>query len=279
MPELPEVETVRRGLAPALTNRVIREVMIRRRRLREAIPADFSRRVTGKKVQAVERRGKYLLLRLGTETCIIHLGMSGVLSLSALPPHHKHAHVGMLLDDERYLIYTDPRRFGLMTVTARPPAAHRLLAALGPEPLTAAFNHSYFRRRLAGKKMPIKTALMDSHLVAGVGNIYASESLHQAGVHPGTLAGRLSADDCRRLTAAIKTVLRQALRAGGSSMRDFIAADGSPGYFQTRWLVYDRAGQPCLNQCGAQVVQLRQSGRSSYYCPNCQPSPEMTGRG
>ena len=274
MPELPEVEIVRGGLEQALCGRVIEEVIVRRRRLRRLLPSDFARRLMGRRVQAVTRRGKYLLLAAPPETCIVHLGMTGGFSLSVLPPAEKHAHIAFRLDSGCYLIYTDPRRFGLMTLTQSPPQAHPLLASIGLEPLSRAFSGRSLRRLLQDKKTPVKTALMDSHLLAGVGNIYASESLFAAGIHPCRRAGALTADDCRRLAAAVKKTLRRALAAGGSSMRNFAAADGKRGYFQTRWAVYARAGQPCLNTCGGTILQLRLAGRSTYYCPGCQPPPE-----
>ncbi len=274
MPELPEVETVRRGIAPAIIGKAVDAVVVRRWQLRQPIPADFCARLQGKKITAVERRGKYLLLSIPPETCIIHLGMSGVLSLSALPAHEKHAHVCWELDDGTFLIYTDPRRFGLVTLTQQPPLQHKLLATIGVEPLTRSFSGKKLAQLLANKKTPIKTALMNGQLVAGIGNIYASESLFQAGIHPRTAAGELSDSQCKKLVEKIKQVLRQALRAGGSSMRDFAAADGKPGYFQTQWAVYERSGQTCYNKrCGAEIEQIRQNGRSSYYCPSCQPYP------
>lgn len=274
MPELPEVEIVRGGLEQALCGRVIEKVIIRRRRLRQPLPADFSRRLTGRRVQAVTRRGKYLLLATPPETCIVHLGMTGGFSLSPLPPAEKHAHIAFLLDNNRYLIYTDPRRFGLLLLTQSPPLEHPLLSAIGIEPLSRAFGYRALQRLLRNKKTPIKTALMDSRLLAGVGNIYASESLFAAGIHPCRHAAALTESDCRRLAAAVKKILRRALAAGGSSMRNFAAADGKRGYFQTQWAVYARTGQPCLNTCGGTILQLRLGGRSTYYCPGCQPPPE-----
>ena len=276
MPELPEVETVRRGLQRELPGRRVEEVIVRRRTLRRPLPAKFAQRLAGSCIRAVARRGKYLLLDAPPQTCIIHLGMSGALSLSHMPPHNKHDHIALLLDDARYLTYNDPRRFGLVTLTDAPPAQHPLLAAMGVEPLTRAFGGAQLARLLRGKNAPIKTALMQAHLIAGIGNIYAAESLFAAGIHPARRSGGLSADECARLAKAVKKILRRAIAAGGSSMRDFAAADGAPGYFQTEWAVYGRAGEPCPNRCGGVIAQMRQSGRSTCYCENCQPPPEVS---
>lgn len=269
MPELPEVETVRRGIAPAVRGRCITDVIVRERRFRHPLAADFAERLRGRTIAAVRRRGKYLVLELGDEALIIHLGMSGILSLSPQPPLAKHAHVGLLLDDSRYLIYTDPRRFGCLLLTASPAVNHPRLRSLGPEPLLAAFTAKRLQQSLAAKSVPIKTALMDGRVVAGIGNIYASEALFAAGIHPQTAAGRLSGKRLARLVTAIKTVLRRAIRAGGSSMRDFVDGDGKPGYFQTQWTVYGRNELPCVC-CTAFIRRCRQSGRATYYCPKCQ---------
>lgn len=276
MPELPEVETVRRGLQSELPGRRVEKVIVRRRTLRRPLPPGFARQLRGCRIHSVERRGKYLLLAAPPHTCIIHLGMSGALAFSHLPPQGKHDHLALHLDDARYLIYTDPRRFGLITLTDAAPAAHPLLAQIGVEPLTRAFNAARLARLLSGRNTAIKTALMDARCIAGIGNIYAAEALFAAGIHPARRSGGLSAAECTRLAAAIKTTLRRAIAAGGSSMRDFVAADGALGYFQTRWAVYGRAGECCANRCGGTVALLRQGGRSSYYCPNCQPPPEVS---
>lgn len=269
MPELPEVETLRRGLATHLCGRTLTDVIVRRRHLREPLPSDIKRRLVGLSVVAVRRRAKYLLLVLPPETLLAHLGMSGGFTLSPLPPLEKHAHLGFELDDGKFLIYTDPRRFGRITLTRDDPKQHPWLKHLGPEPLTAAFCGAMLRATWKNKTMPVKTALMDARQVAGIGNIYAAESLFAAGVHPNTAAGALSAAQTEQLARAVKKVLRRAVRAGGSSMRDFADADGKPGYFQTRWAVYGRAELPCV-RCDSHIRRTVQSGRATYYCPKCQ---------
>ena len=268
MPELPEVEVTRRGIAPQLAGRRISAVAIREPRLRWPVPQGV-RKLAGRTVRAVRRRGKYLLFDCGDGHLIVHLGMSG--SLRVLPagtPPQKHDHFDLVLGD-RLLRLRDPRRFGAVLWTAQPVDAHPLLAHLGVEPLSRKLAPAGLYALSRGQRISIKQFLMDGRRIVGVGNIYASESLFRAGVHPLTPAGRLSRERCAALSQAIKDTLRSAIRAGGSSLRDFVGADGAAGYFQTRYWVYDRAGQEC-RRCGTTVRKIRQGSRSTFFCPGCQ---------
>lgn len=277
MPELPEVETVRRGLNAAVRGRVITAVTLRRRTLREPLPDDFEARLVGKQIKTIARRGKYLLFKLPSLTWLAHLGMSGSFVVlpdipsvqPSMPTFKKHAHVVVTLDDGNFLVYDDPRRFGRMTLTDSNPATHPWLRNIGPEPLSPAFSAAVLRQRLNNKSVSIKTALMDARVVAGVGNIYASEALFVSYISPHTVAGSLSAARATRLVAALQTVLRDAIRVGGSTIRNFVGGDGKPGYFQTLWAVYDRAEQPCL-RCPGTIRRVVQGGRATYFCPRCQ---------
>lgn len=268
MPELPEVEVTRRGLAPELSGRRITGVIVRDARLRWPVP-DTVRRLTGRILGTVRRRGKYLLIACGNGTLIVHLGMSGSLRLvPAGTPVGKHDHFEVQIG-ARVLRLRDPRRFGAVLWTTDPPEAHRLLAHLGIEPLSRAFDGAMLHTRTRAHRTAIKSFLMDARHVVGVGNIYASESLFLAGIHPRTAAGRLSRVRCDRLVHAVRDTLRRAIRAGGSSLRDFVASDGREGYFQMDAWVYDRSGMPC-RRCGAIVRRIVQGQRSTYYCPACQ---------
>jgi formamidopyrimidine-DNA glycosylase len=268
MPELPEVEVTRRGLAPSITGRVISGAAVRNPRLRWPIPAEVHR-LAGRTVRGVERRGKYLLLDCGDGHLIVHLGMSG--SLRVLPqgtPPGKHDHFDLLLGD-RLLRLRDPRRFGAVLWTEEAPAAHPLLAHLGIEPLSRALGAPQLHALTRGARMPIKQFLMDGRRIVGVGNIYASESLYRARIDPRTAAGRLSLERCARLTAAIKETLRAAIEAGGSSLRDFVGSDGNPGYFQQRYWTYDREGKSCRT-CKGKIRRIVQGQRATYFCGRCQ---------
>ncbi|PWV64523.1 bifunctional DNA-formamidopyrimidine glycosylase/DNA-(apurinic or apyrimidinic site) lyase [Plasticicumulans acidivorans] len=270
MPELPEVETTRRGIAPHLLGHVIERVIVREPRLRWPVTAAFSDGLQGRVIERVERRGKYLLLSNAAGTALLHLGMSGSLRvLAADAPPGKHDHLDLVLDNERCLRLTDPRRFGAALWAGAQPLTHPLLAALGPEPLETDFTAKYLHARAAGRSTPIKPFLMDSHVVVGVGNIYASESLFMASIDPRRAAGRISLERCARLVSAIREVLLAAIEQGGTTLRDFVGSEGKPGYFRQRLQVYDCAGQPCP-RCGTSVVQLRQAQRSTYFCPHCQ---------
>jgi formamidopyrimidine-DNA glycosylase len=270
MPELPEVETTRRGLAPYLTGNTIEKLVVRDRRLRWPVAKQLARRVGGAPIRSVGRRGKYLLLDCGRGWLIVHLGMSG--SLRLLPggtPAGKHDHIDILLASGQLVRLTDPRRFGALLWGGADPLRHPLLAHLAPEPLEPGFSGEWLHARLAGRSAPIKALLMASQIVTGVGNIYANEALFRARIHPRTPGGRLSLERCQRLVQAIREILNAAIAAGGSSLRDFVGSDGQPGYFQQSYLVYDRAGQPCT-VCGAPIRTVRQGQRATYYCPRCQ---------
>ena len=268
MPELPEVEVTRLGLAPHVAGRVISAVTVREPRLRWPISAEV-RKLAGRKIGAVARRGKYLLVDCGDGHLIVHLGMSG--SLRMLPagtPAQKHDHFDLVLGD-RLLRLRDPRRFGAVLWTADRLESHPLLAHLGIEPLSRALDGRVLHALTRGHRTSIKQFLMDGRRIVGIGNIYAAESLFRAGIDPRTRAGRLSRERCARLARAVKDTLRTAIRAGGSSLRDFVASDGSRGYFQNRTLVYDRAGQPC-RRCGRPVRRLVQGQRATFFCAGCQ---------
>ena len=268
MPELPEVEVTRRGLAPHLSGRVISGVAVREPRLRWPVPRDVLG-LAGRTVGRIRRRGKYLLVDCGDGHLILHLGMSG--SLRVLPPDTpagKHDHFDLLLGD-RMLRLRDPRRFGAVLWAAGDVGAHPLLAHLGVEPLSGALNARRLHALTRAHRTAIKHFLMDGRRVVGVGNIYASESLFRARINPRRPANRISLLDAGKLAQAIKATLRAAIRAGGSTLRDFAGADGASGYAQQRHYVYDRAGKKC-RRCGAIVRKLQQGQRSTYYCPSCQ---------
>jgi formamidopyrimidine-DNA glycosylase len=268
MPELPEVEVTRRGLAPHLAGRVISAVEVRQPRLRWPVPHAV-RRLAGLKVRGVQRRGKYLLVDCGDGHLILHLGMSG--SLRVLPPGtpaEKHDHFDLVLGD-RLLRLRDPRRFGAVLWTKAAVHTHPLIANLGIEPLSRALDPARLHALTRAHRAPIKLFLMDGRRIVGVGNIYASESLFRAGIDPRTRANRLSLERCARLSKAIKDTLRAAIRAGGSSLRDYVGADGHRGDSQSRHRVYDREGKPC-RRCGATIRRLAQGQRSTFFCPRCQ---------
>jgi formamidopyrimidine-DNA glycosylase len=270
MPELPEVEVTRRGLAPQLSGRVISGVAVREPRLRWPVPPAV-RKLAGRTVRAIRRRGKYLLVDCGDGHLILHLGMSGSLRVTApgIPPQ-KHDHFDLELGD-RVLRLRDPRRFGAVLWTTQDVDTHPLIAHLGVEPLSSALSAERLHALSRGNRIAIKNFLMDGRRIVGVGNIYASEALFRAGIHPRMPAGRLSLENSRRLVAAIKATLQAAIRAGGSTLRDFVGADGGSGYAQRRHYVYDRAGKHC-RRCATPIRKLQQGQRSTYYCPTCQPS-------
>ena len=271
MPELPEVETTRRGIAPHVEGRRITAVSLRETRLRWPVPETLPACLTGQRCHQVSRRAKYLLLRLDRGHLLLHLGMSG--SLRVLPQGsaaEKHDHLDLALDNGQLLRLRDPRRFGAVLWLEQPPEAHPLLARLGPEPLSDAFTPEGLQQACKGRKQAIKARIMDARTVVGVGNIYACEALFAAGIHPATPAGQLDRPALRRLHKAIRRILAQAIAAGGSTLKDFQQADGRPGYFSQQLFVYGRAGEPC-HHCGQPITQIRQQGRSSWFCPACQP--------
>lgn len=269
MPELPEIETIRRSLLPHLPGRRIVGVEVRERRLRQPIEAGFEARLLGRRFTGVERRGKYLLLELdGGEILLVHLGMSGRIVLretgNGAAPHD---HVVLALDDRDELVFHDPRRFGLMRIAG--PENFAELRALGPDPLTEEWSAQRLRDVTRGRRAPIKNLLMDQRVVAGIGNIYASEMLFEAGIRPRRAARSLRGPELAALAAAMRSVLEEAVRLGGSSISDFRDGIGRAGHFQTRHAVYDRAGQPCL-ACRTPIRRVVLGGRSSYFCPRCQ---------
>ena len=274
MPELPEVETTLRGIRPHLEGQRIERLVVREPRLRLPVPADLPERVAGRAVTDLARRGKYLLIGTECGTLILHLGMSG--SLRVVPegtPPGKHDHLDLVLTSARALRLRDPRRFGLLAWSPDPPeraaASHPLLRDLGPEPLGPGFGGDYLYGLSRGRRVSVKPFLMDAGVVVGVGNIYASESLFRAGIHPARPAGRIGLERYRRLAQDVRAVLGAAIAQGGTSLRDFVQEDGAPGYFAQELKVYGRAGEPCPG-CGAPVRLRRIGQRSSFYCPRCQ---------
>lgn len=275
MPELPEVETVRRGLAPHLEGRRLIHVEARRPDLRWPLPVDFAQRLQGRMVVALRRRAKYLLAELEDGTVLIaHLGMSGrmLITHGRRPALEKHDHIVLATDRDVWIRFNDARRFGAMDLTTLDALeTHRLLAGLGPEPLSNAFNGPALAAALAGRRTPIKAALLDQHIVAGIGNIYACEALYRAGLSPRRLAHTVQGGRAERLAAALKRVLAEAIEAGGSTLRDYRQADGELGYFQHAFKVYGREGEACRTpDCGKPLRRLVQSGRSTFYCATCQ---------
>jgi len=271
VPELPEVETTRRGVAPHIVGQTVSAVQVRDSRLRQPVPDDLPVQLTGHTLRAIRRRAKYLLLEFPHGTLIIHLGMSG--SLRVLPvgtPAQKHDHIDLVFADRCCLRLRDPRRFGLMLWTDRDPLRHPLLANLGPEPWEPAFSAVYLAALAHARPGAVKNFLMDGAVVVGVGNIYASESLHRAGIHPSRPARRVSEARYAALVTAVRDVLDAAIRFGGTTLRDFTHDDGKPGYFRNELRVYDRGGLRCL-QCGEATIRQRVIGqRMSYFCPRCQ---------
>jgi formamidopyrimidine-DNA glycosylase len=282
MPELPEVETVRRGLEPVMAGHVIARAETRRPDLRWPLPDRMAERLTGQRVERLRRRSKYILADLSSgETLLVHLGMSGRMLVSGgmlgqfhhdHPAPEKHDHVILTMDGGARITFNDARRFGAMDLVATESAeAHLLLASLGPEPLGNGFDENYLVARLKGRNTPIKSALLDQRIVAGLGNIYVCEVLFRAGISPRRKAGRISASRIAALVPLIRQVLTEAIEAGGSSLRDYRQADGELGYFQHTFRVYDREGQPCVTPgCSGTIARLVQSGRSSFFCPVCQ---------
>lgn len=270
VPELPEVETTRRGIEPHLAGRRIATLTIHEHRLRWPVSPDIAASVAGQIVRAVERRAKYLLLRLERGTLMLHLGMSG--SLRVLPsdaPRIAHDHVDIRLDDGKLLRFNDPRRFGSLKLVEGALEDEPLLRHLAPEPLQPGFDGDYLFRITRRRRVAIKLLIMNGRLVTGVGNIYASEALFRARIRPKRAAKGLTRAECAALAAAIRAVLAMAIRFGGTTLRDYVSADGAPGYFKRKLHVYERAGEPC-RRCGTPIRQLTQGQRSTYYCPLCQ---------
>jgi len=270
MPELPEVETTRRGLEPHVGGRRIVALAVYEPRLRWPVPDDLPAKLAGQRILAVARRAKYLLIEVESGTLLVHLGMSG--SLRILPvdtPRLTHDHYDLRLDSGQTLRFNDPRRFGSLHYVLGETKRHPLLARLAPEPFDRAFDADYLWRITRRRRASIKQVLMNSRLVVGVGNIYASESLFRARIRPRRRAQSLTREEAKRLVRAIRAVLSLAIRVGGTTLRDYVGVDGAPGYFRQKLYVYERAGKPC-RVCGAVIRQLTQQGRSTYYCARCQ---------
>jgi formamidopyrimidine-DNA glycosylase len=273
MPELPEVETTKQGIKPHLEGQFIREVVVRNFSFRVPTPDNINALCAGKKIIAVTRRAKYLLLELSQGYLLIHLGMSGHLRIvpENLPPE-KHDHITVILTNGQGLRFSDPRRFGIFTYIEENPHQHQLLAHLGPEPFSEDFNGTYLYRRAQNKMKPVKSLIMDNEVVVGVGNIYATESLFLAKIHPGTPAKNIPENAYDQLALYIKEVLKQAIQSGGTTLRDFYAFDGKPGYFSISLKVYGRKNQHCFT-CQHLIETTVIGGRSSAFCPNCQQAP------
>jgi formamidopyrimidine-DNA glycosylase len=270
MPELPEVETTLRGISPYLIGETVTHVKVRQPSLRWPVPDNLAQMLTGQVIKLIRRRGKYLLFEVDQGTLMIHLGMSGSLRIAASDvPAMAHDHVDICLSSSRILRYRDPRRFGSILWVDDEPAHHPLLEKLGPEPLSDSFTGPYLYSLAARRKLAVKSYIMDSHVVVGVGNIYANEALFQSGIRPHRAAGRISLARYDRLVSCIKIILEDAIRQGGTTLRDFTGGDGQPGYFKHSLSVYGRAQQPCRN-CGHALKEIRLGQRSTVFCSGCQ---------
>lgn len=275
MPELPEVETSRRGIEPHLHNRKIDEVVIRQHKLRWPVPKSLPALARGQTIHQVRRRGKYIILQLDKGNILIHLGMSGSLHIcKPATAAGKHDHIDIVVNTRRgqkkkILRLRDPRKFGCILWMQGPPEKHKLLKDLGPEPLDEAFNAGYLLQKASGRRSTIKSFIMNSHIVVGVGNIYACEALFRAGINPKRKAGNISQQRYQRLVDKIRETLREAIDQGGTTLRDFTAENGQPGYFKQKLLVYGRTGLPCAH-CGNPIKRISQQERSTFYCPRCQ---------
>lgn len=270
MPELPEVETTARGIAPHISGRRIERAVIREARLRWPVSENLASQCVNLRIHGVSRRGKYLLIEVDAGHIMIHLGMSGSLRIvAAAEPPRIHDHIDFVLNDDTALRYHDPRRFGSVFWLDGDPLEHNLLKDLGPEPLSAEFNADYLFQRCRKRKQAIKTLIMDSHVVVGVGNIYANEALFRAGIRPRRAAGRVSRKETVALVEAIKDILAAAIELGGTTLRDFVGGDGEPGYFQQTLQVYGRGGLPCRS-CKTELKLIQLGQRATVYCPSCQ---------
>ncbi|ALG67537.1 bifunctional DNA-formamidopyrimidine glycosylase/DNA-(apurinic or apyrimidinic site) lyase [Beggiatoa leptomitoformis] len=270
MPELPEVETTRRGIAQHLEGRTVTAIDVRESRLRWAVPSDLATHLLGQPLQHIQRRGKYLLFAYPTGHLIIHLGMSGSLRIvSPDTPLKKHDHVLIQFGQTFSLRYHDPRRFGCVLWTSEPVLQHPLLASLGVEPLENEFTGKYLQQKAGKKQLAVKTFIMNSHVVVGVGNIYASESLFLAGIHPTRAAGEITLTRYEQLASTIREVLTASIAMGGTTLRDFVNTQGEPGYFSQTLRVYDRATQACVT-CNTPIERIILGQRATYYCPHCQ---------
>ncbi len=270
MPELPEVETTRRGIAPHIEGQTIKQVIVRQPKLRWPVPDSLNQALTGLCIQSVSRRGKYLLFHTVAGTVLLHLGMSGNLRvLTSAKAVGKHDHLDFVFNDGTVLRYNDTRRFGSVLWTTEPIAQHPLLKNLGPEPLSDAFDGEHLFAAAKNRKIAVKLFMMDSHTVVGVGNIYANEALFMAGIQPTRQVGTISLPQYQTLAACIRTVLQQAIKQGGTTLRDFVNEAGNPGYFQQQLKVYGRAGLPCFS-CNQPLTEIRLGNRSTVFCGVCQ---------
>jgi formamidopyrimidine-DNA glycosylase len=270
MPELPEVETTVRGITPHIEGQTVKQVIIRQPQLRWPVPKMLNENLADIRINSVSRRAKYLLFATDVGTVILHLGMSG--SLRILPkekPADKHDHIDFLFNNGTVLRYNDPRRFGAVLWTTSPPAEHSLLIDLGPEPLLLDFDGKHLYQQSRKRKIPVKSFIMDSHIVAGVGNIYANEALFMAGIHPSRHAGKISLARYAKLAECIKTVLENAIQQGGTTLRNFINEAGNPGYFKQQLLVYGRGQLPC-KKCKQPLKEIRLTNRTTVFCGHCQ---------
>lgn len=270
MPELPEVETARRGISPHILGQTVSRLVIRQYQLRWPIPGDLPEKLPSQRILRVGRRGKYLLIGTNLGTAIVHLGMSGSLRVTSagLPPK-KHDHYDIEFENDVCLRFHDPRRFGCLLWTESDPLRHPLLADLGTEPLDTGFSGAYLHQAASRRKAPVKAFIMDSRMVVGIGNIYANEALFRSAINPRRAAGKISQERYARLVNDIRAVLTEAIAQGGSTLRDFVNETGKPGYFQQTLNVYGRGGLPC-SRCGKPIRSIRLSQRSTFYCPNCQ---------
>lgn len=269
MPELPEVETSRRGISPHILNQKVIDIVLRHTQLRWKIPENLLSHIKNKKLQTIKRRAKYLLLNFTSGTLLIHLGMSGSLRICPLDTAaQKHDHVDIIFPN-CLLRFTDPRRFGAILWLGETPELSPLLSKLGPEPLSEDFNSSYLYKASRARKLPVKQFIMDQKVVTGVGNIYATEALFLAGIKPTRAAANISQKRYRLLVDAVKKILQQAIRQGGTTLRDFVGGDGKPGYFQQTLHVYGKTGQNCP-RCNTPLKAVRLAARNSIYCPKCQ---------
>ena len=270
MPELPEVETTRRGIAPKILGQTITAVLIRQPKLRWPVTASLAEELPGLCFRNIDRRGKYLLLDAEQGVLLIHLGMSGSLRIVPLgTAANKHDHIDILFSNNIVLRYTDPRRFGCMLWVTQPVLQHPLLENLGPEPLSDEFDGRYLKAQGRGKKIAVKNFIMDSSVVVGIGNIYANEALFNAAIRPSCQAGKISITRYRFLVEQLKSVLQDAIHVGGTTLRDFTGSDGKPGYFKQSLKVYGRGGEPCI-QCDRVLTEIRIGQRSTVYCKHCQ---------
>ena len=270
MPELPEVETTRRGIAPHVTGKRVKDVLVRDSRLRWPVSAALAAELRGQTIDAIERRAKYLLLRTKAGTLLAHLGMSGSFRIvDAAEPVRKHDHVDIVFGDNRILRFHDPRRFGCMLWVQDEVNEHPLLAGLGPEPLSKELTGDYLFARSRKRSAPIKSFIMDQRIVVGVGNIYANEALFSAGISPRRKSGSVTRAQFDALVTEIKAVLERSIKSGGTTLRDFVGGDGKPGYFVQQLLVYGRGGEPC-SRCRSKLREFRQGQRTTVYCPRCQ---------